>query len=337
MLRAAVVGLGRISFCHVDAILSLSPTVELTAVCDNNPEVLANFLAKHPNVHGYLDYEEMLAKEKLDAVHLCLPHYLHVPYALLAFEHGINVLSEKPMAISYEDAMRAVKVAKEKKLLYGVIFQIRYDTAPQGVKARIEAGKFGKIISASSVLTWNRSPDYYRSSSWKGTWEKEGGGVVIDQAIHSMDLINWMIGDTPIRVKASFANLGHPEMKVEDTAVGYVDYASGVRYCFYATNNFFSDAPVTLEIHGTKGDVRFGYDDAYISYHDGTKEEIHPDSKDTFKADGRPTYWGHKHDSEIRDFYDCLLHHKPFFLSGEEALKTQKMISWIYQEGRKTL
>ena len=80
----------------------------------------------------------MLAKEKLDAVHLCLPHYLHVPYALLAFEHGVNVLSEKPMAISYEDAMRAVKVAKEKKLLYGVIFQIRYDTAPQGVKARIE-------------------------------------------------------------------------------------------------------------------------------------------------------------------------------------------------------
>ena len=337
MLHVAVAALGRISPCHADATLALSPAVELTAVCDNNPTVLSAFLAKHPHVHGYLDYEEMLAKEKLDAVHLCLPHYLHVPYAIKAFERGVNVLSEKPMAITLEDAEKAVKIAKEKNLLYGVIFQIRYDTAPQGVKARIEAGKLGKIISASSVLTWDRSPDYYRASNWKGTWEKEGGGVVIDQAIHSMDLVNWMIDSTPVKVKAAFSNLGHPEMHVEDTAVGYVDYASGVRYCFYATNNFPSNEPVVLELHGTKGDVRFGYDDAYLSYHDGTKEEIHADTKDTFKAEGRPTYWGHQHDSEIRDYYDCLIHHKPFFLSGEEALKTQKIISWIYQEGRKTL
>ncbi len=124
----------------------------------------------------YTDYCEMLDKENLDAVHLCLPHYLHVPVAEYAFSKGVNVISEKPMAISYDSAVNCVDAADKAGVLYGVILQCRYNDASVFVKERIGA-KWGKIISARSVLTWNRAKSYYDESDWKGTLEKEGGGV----------------------------------------------------------------------------------------------------------------------------------------------------------------
>ena len=190
-LRVGVVGCGRISIRHFLPLTSIEE-VELVACCDIKKDRADEAASKY-GIKAYYSYQEMIKEENLDAIHLCLPHYLHSSVAIYAFEHGVNVLTEKPMDVNLESAIKAVEVAKEKDLLYGVIFQCRYNNPAQLVKKAVTEGKLGKILSARSILTWNRSDDYYKKSDWKGTWDKEGGGVVIDQAIHSIDLVNWII------------------------------------------------------------------------------------------------------------------------------------------------
>ena len=186
-LRVGIIGCGRISVRHVGSAMLL-PQANLIAVCDIRSEK-AQAVAEKCGAKAYTDYKEMIDKENLDCVHICLPHYLHVPAAEYAFGRGVNVLSEKPMSINYNDAVHAVNKAKECGVLYGVIFQSRYNAATIFVKNALDSGKLGKIKSASSVLTWSRSDDYYGGSDWKGTWDKEGGGVVIDTpGLRNLDL-----------------------------------------------------------------------------------------------------------------------------------------------------
>lgn len=333
-LRVGIIGCGRISVRHIGSAMLL-PQSELVAVCDIRIE-RARAAAKDSGANIYTDYKEMLAKENLDCVHICLPHYLHVPVAEYAFGCGVNILSEKPMSIKYEDAERAVKSAKEKGVLYGVIFQCRYNDASVFVKKTLDSGRLGRIKAATSVLTWSRSDDYYGGSDWKGTWDKEGGGVVIDQAIHSIDLVNWFIGETPKSINASMAIRGHKGIKVEDTAEGLIEYKSGIKYAFYCMNNYACDEPISIKLCCEKGKAELSYTSAKIKYSDGTEEGFEED-KNAFRPKDGKEYWGYKHIRQIEQFYKACLKEEPLEISGEEALKTQKIICEIYNKGRKSL
>ena len=329
-LRVGVIGCGRISVRHLVPLSSLEE-VELVACCDIKRE-RADEAARTYGIKAYYSYEEMIENENLDAVHLCLPHYIHSKVAIYAFEHGVNVLSEKPMDVNYESALKAVNVAKEKNLFFGVIFQCRYNNPAQLVKKALLSGKLGKIISARSVLTWNRSDDYYKRSDWKGTWDKEGGGVVIDQAIHSIDLVNWMIDSEIDSINCSMYNRGHNIVKVEDTAEGIITYKNGTKYAFYCMNNYGCDEPIEIRMFCENGKVTFSYHDAYIIYNDGTSEEAHEAVK-TNASDGGKDYWGSWHIRQIRQYYNALLGKEKLELSGEEALKTHKLIMELYRMG----
>lgn len=329
-LRIGVIGCGRISVMHFVSAKAIEDA-ELVACCDIKPE-RADEAAKKYGAKAYYSYEEMIDSEQLDAVHICLPHYLHSKAAIYAFEHGVNVLTEKPMDIDLESAERAVAVAKEKGLLFGVIFQCRYNNAAQLVKKTVQSGKLGKIISARSTLTWSRSDDYYSESDWKGTWDKEGGGVVIDQAIHSIDLTNWIIDSEFESVSCTMNNRGHHIVNVEDSAEGLITYKNGVKYGFYCMNNYGCDEPIEIRLLCEKGRVIFGYSDAYITYNDGTKEEAHEDSS-TNVVEGGKDYWGVWHIRQIRQFYNALLGKEPLEISGEAALKIHRLIMEIYNKG----
>lgn len=333
-LKVAVIGCGRISVMHFDGISAFGDRIKLVAVCDNKKD-RADYYAKKYNVKAFYDYKEMLDAEKLDAIHICLPHYLHCEVAVYAFNKGINVLCEKPMDINYERAENAVKVAKENNVLYGVVSQCRYNKAPLLVKRAVDSGRLGKIISVSSVLTWSRSDEYYSQSDWKGTWDKEGGGVIIDQAIHSIDLVNWIVGSKPIDVSCSMANRGHKIVKVEDTAEGLIKYENGVIYAFYAMNNYGCDEPIEIKLFCENGKAMFTYDDAYITYNNGEKEEAH--QVDVRSVEGGKDYWGFQHAKQISEFYKAVLKEKPLEISGEEALKTHKLIMEIYSKGKECL
>lgn len=304
---------------------------ELMACCDINRD-RANESAKKYGLTAYESYEEMLKNEKLDCVHICLPHYLHTKVAICAFAHGVNVLCEKPMDVDLESAERAVKIAKEKGVLYGVIFQCRYNNSARLVKKAVESGRLGKIFSVRSTLTWTRPDEYYSESDWKGTWDKEGGGVIIDQAIHSIDLVNWLVQSEPQTISVSMANRGHKCVAVEDSAEGLITYKNGVKYGFYAMNNYACDEPIEIRLCCEKGKVIFGYDDAYIEYFDGTKEEAHQD-ENVKEIKGGKDYWGFQHVRQIRQFYNACLGKEALEISGEEALKTHKLIMEIYRRG----
>lgn len=327
-LRVGIIGCGRISVMHLVSIKH-SIHADLVACCDIKKE-RADEVAEKYGCTSYTSYREMIESENLDAVHICLPHYLHVPVSIFAMEHGVNVLCEKPMAISLEDAERAVACAKKYNLRYGIVFQCRYNNSAQLVKRAVGSGKLGKIISASSTLTWARPDDYYAESDWKGTWEKEGGGVVIDQAIHSIDLVNWLVDSEAVSVSCGMANRGHRIVKVEDSAEGLIIYKNGVRYGFYCMNNYGDDEPICIKLLCEKGKVEFNYDDAYIRYNDGTIQEAHQDIN-LVDYDGGKDYWGVMHARQIEQFYKACLGEEQLEISGEEALKTQKLICEIYK------
>ena len=332
VLKVGVIGCGRISVMHLSAIADLS-MAQLVCCCDVKKD-RADQVAKEYGVKAYYDYKEMLDSEKLDAVHILLPHYLHVPVALYAIEKGVKVLSEKPMSIDYESAKKAVDTAKEKGVLYGIILQCRYNNSAKLVKKAYEQGKLGKIISARSILTWARPDEYYSESDWKGTWDKEGGGVIIDQAIHSIDLVNWIVNDKVKSLSCSIANRGHNKVSVEDSAEGLIIYENGVKYGFYCMNNYGYDEPIEIKLYCEKAKVTFNYDDAYIVYNDGTTEEAH---QDVVKAvDGGKDYWGFQHVRQIEQFYKACLGLEPLDISGEEALKTHKLVCDLYAYGKKS-
>lgn len=330
-LKVAVIGCGRVSVMHLGSI-ALLEEAELVACCDIKKD-RAESAAEKYGARAYTSYEEMLSCEQLDAVHICLPHYLHSKVACYAFEKGVNVLTEKPMDVDLESAENAVAMAKEKDVLFGVIMQCRYNNSAQLVKKAVQSGKLGKILSARSILTWTRPDSYYEESDWKGTWDKEGGGVVIDQAIHSIDLVNWIVDSEVESVSCSMANRGHEIVKVEDSAEGLITYKNGVRYGFYCMNNYSCDEPIEIRLHCEKGKVVFGYDDAYIFYDNGESEEAHQD-ENTTEYEGGKDYWGFQHIRQIKQFYNAILKKEPLEISGEEALKTHRLIMKIYQTGK---
>ena len=330
-IRVGVIGCGRISVMHLVSIASIDG-LALVACCDIK-EDRAQSAAREYGIKPYTSYEEMLECEQLDAVHLCLPHYLHSKVAIAAFEHGVHVLTEKPMDIDYESALRAVQRAKELGLTFGVIFQCRYNNSAKLVKDAVASGRLGRVISARSTLTWTRPDDYYSKSDWKGTWDKEGGGVVIDQAIHSIDLTRWVIDSEVESVSCSMANRGHKAVDVEDSAEGLVTFRNGVRYGFYCMNNYGCDEPIEIRLYCERGKAVFGYDDALITYNDGTVETAHQD-EDRLTYKGGKDYWGIHHVKQIRQFYNALLGKEELEISGEEALKTHKLIMDIYATGK---
>lgn len=333
-LRVAIIGCGRISIMHLIPAKNL-PQSELVACCDIDLTKAKNTGEKF-SINYYQDYKQMIEKENLDVVHICLPHYLHTVVAEYCFKCGINVFSEKPMSINYESSIHCVEEAKKYNVLYGVVFQCRYDNSTQIVKKRIVDGTLGKILFAKSYLTWRRDEDYYKSSDWKGTWDKEGGGVIIDQAIHSIDIVNYLIDDDYDFIKSSLSNFNHNYLEVEDTAVGFVKYKEGAQYTFYAMNNYGEDSEIIIELICEHGKVKMSYEWATISYNNGSIEDVKQENEVEL-YEGAKSYWGIQHIKQIKQFYNSVLGIEKLEISGENALKTHKLIFEIYKEGLKTL
>jgi len=332
MLKVGIIGCGCIFTMHATSCDHLDNAI-LVGVCDIKKDRADAAAAKY-NVNAYYDYKELIEKEKPDIVHVCVPHYLHPIISRYALEHGVNVLCEKPMSIRYEDGLENVRIAKEKGLKYGIIFQCRYNNTSKLVKENLENGKLGKVISARVVLTWSKPDSYYSLSDWKGTWDKEGGGVIIDQAIHSLDLANWFINDEPIEVQAHLSNRGHSIMEVDDTGEGFIRYKNGATLSFWAMNNYGCDDAIEIRLFCENGKVTMSYDDVLIAFNDGTNLTTCTQNDGIYYENGKD-YWGFQHIRQIADFYRAVEEDRQPQISGEEALKIQRLICDIYEQGRR--
>ena len=268
-------------------------------------------------------------------VHICTPHYLHAPLACLAMEQGCHVLTEKPMAIALADARRMLDTAAATGRTLGVIFQNRYNAGSQLIRRCLDNGDLGEVRAARVLLTWDRSPEYYSQSDWKGTWDKEGGGVIIDQAIHTLDLMRWFIGRPVTGVQASLANRTHPDIPVEDTAEGRVEFEGGAYGAFYVMNHYCTDEPVRLELACTRGKAVMEGPKARVELNNGLTCLADNDPTQMFEYGDVKQYWGTSHVKQIGNFYQSLLGLAPMYVTAENAFLTQEMICALYEHGRR--
>lgn len=298
MLRAAIIGCGNIAPVHAQAIDALD-MVELVACADTDLQ-RARHMAGEYGIHAYESMEELLEREQVDVVHLCTPHYLHAPMAAFAASRGIHVFSEKPPVIDRAQWTELEKAAGQVRI--GVCFQNRYNGAVQKMRALLADGSLGKVCGARAFVTWARDKQYYTDSGWRGRLATEGGGALINQAIHTLDLMVYLMG-RPENVSATLSNHHlHGVIEVEDTVEAYMTFG-GVPGLFYATTAYSSNAPVYLEIECENAALIMEKDELVLRYPQKAEERF--DYRQQISVPKE--YWGVAHMACIKDFYEALL------------------------------
>ncbi|GAA3342100.1 Gfo/Idh/MocA family oxidoreductase [Curtobacterium pusillum] len=324
-LRVALVGCGDISALHLDAIAS-APDSVLVAACD----VISDRADAVARAHGALpfdDWEVMLDEVRPDVLHVCTPHHLHAPIAVRALQLGTNVLTEKPLAHSVDAGAALVAAAAESTAQLGVCFQNRYNGPVQMLRSKLAAGDLGVPQHAAATVLWHRTAEYYAASPWRGRWDTAGGGLLMNQAIHTLDLAQWLLGDVVgVQGHAATRHLGGA-IEVEDTAEMLLTHESGATTAFYATLAHGRNAPVDIEIVTDEAVVRLR-DDLTVTWHDGTTELL----AEAPPVVGERGYWGVSHSALIADFYRCVHEGVPFWIDGAEADKTLRVIQSVYDQ-----
>ncbi|MFA6079820.1 MAG: Gfo/Idh/MocA family oxidoreductase [Candidatus Omnitrophota bacterium] len=333
-LRAGIIGCGTIFPMHAESLMNLRG-VKLVAVCDVRA-ARAKAKAKKYHCRYYTDYKLMLRDENLDVVHICTPHYLHKPMIIEAAKRGVNVLTEKPMGLNPKEASDEIKAAKRAGIVFSSIFQNRFNPGSQLVKKRIDDGSLGKLKAARLVLSYHKPDSYYKKSDWKGRLDKEGGAVVIDQAIHYIDMLRWLVPSPVKYVDAVCRNRMHTFIKVEDSADGIIMFKNGFYACFHLINYYSYDDDPEIEIDCEKARVNIVKDSAKIGYFRGKKEEAKPKASEYIDyGDGVRDYWGYCHFSQIRDYYNSLRAGKKPAVTADDAKKTQDLVWAIYESSRR--
>jgi UDP-N-acetyl-2-amino-2-deoxyglucuronate dehydrogenase len=324
MTTAAVIGCGTISVVHFEAIEAL-PDSQLVAVCDTDADTAALASARY-GVPAFASHTELLAALRPDVVHIATPHDQHVQLAIDCLAAGVNVIVEKPIAHAIAEADRLIAAAEQPGApKIGVCFQNRYNVTSQTVAELLTSGKLGRIIGASAAVCWHRPPAYYHARPWRAQVSRSGGGVLINQAIHSIDLLQWLLGEAT-GVSGYAARLAPDSViGVEDTAQIVLDHASGARSVFFATNANATDSPVTLEIVTEAADLVIR-GNLTVRYSDGRVEVV----EERRAASSGRAYWGVSHTQFIADFYARLTDPEPFWISPREAMKSLDILAQVY-------
>lgn len=325
MKRVGIVGCGGIAHVHAQ-VLEHMEDMELAAFADIRPERAEEF-ADRLGGNAYASLKETLEKEKLDALHICTPHHLHVPMAIEALEKGLDVVMEKPPAISKEQQAQLREVLeKHPERQLGVSFQNRYNPGTQLVRRFLTEKIYGKVLGARAFVTWKRDVPYYTESGWRGTWKTEGGGVLINQSIHTLDLLRYLLGE-PKSVEGRVVNHHLKEViEVEDTAEAYIEFPD-CHALFYATTAYCTDSPVVVEIVCENAVLRIEGDEVTVAENGKkpVKQEFPP-----LPHVGK-NCWGASHQALIGDFYRCLENGTHFGIDFEEACRTLNLMLGIYE------
>ncbi len=251
--RCAVIGTSMVGQTHVRVLTQL-PNTKLVAVCDLNPDRARETLEKH-NVTGvpiYKDQAEMHAREQLDVVNIATPSGVHMQPALMAMEAGVNVIVEKPIEIQLEKIDRMLATAKRHNVKLAYISQNRWSAANLALREAAAANRFGRIAWAGCFTPWYRTDEYYAAGGWRGTWALDGGGAIMNQSVHAIDLLQWVAG--PItRVSAFAASRIHAKIEVEDTLTASVRFASGAFGTIVGSTAMYPGSAVRIEIGGENG------------------------------------------------------------------------------------
>jgi len=330
--KSAIIGCGAIFPTHAVSI-DKCERAELVAVCDIIKEKADKSASKY-GCHAYTDYIEMLEGEEIDVVHVCLPHYLHAPVAIECMKRGKQVITEKPLSTNVQDAGAMIKASEEYGVTLACIFQNRFNAGTQLVRSLFLEGELGRVKGARCSVYWYRPESYYRADNWHGTWDKEGGGVIINQAIHTLDAMRYIMNASPVEVHASIANRGDANIEVEDTAEGAILFDNGVRAAFHAINFYSFDDDVEINFDFEKGRAKILSDRATVTLFDGrTFTAVHNPAESIDYGDVK-AYWGVNHYKQIDDVYKCLETGEEMLVDLQGSLETLKIVCAIYESGK---
>ncbi|MDF2962259.1 MAG: oxidoreductase [Paenibacillus sp.] len=321
--KFAILGCGVIAEIHANAIRE-TEEAELVAVCDNDPFKGRQFAGKHGGTL-YHELEQMLQNEEIEVVSICTPSGFHADQAILAARAGKHVLAEKPMAICLDDAKRMISVCKEQGVLLGTIFPRRMSPAAQFVKKWIQDGRLGKLSLCDASMKIYRSQQYYDSAGWRGTWDIDGGGAMMNQGIHTVDLLQWLAG--PVQSVYGKARTLLRQIEVEDTAVSLLEFKNGAVGVLEVTTTSYPDFGQRLELHGEKGSIIYKEDEIVLLKVEGEEVPIPKFKPFQVIPDG--------HRMQIRDMALAVQENLIPVVPGEEGLHALEIILGTYESSRR--
>ena len=332
-MRYAIIGCGRISPNHIAAALENS--LEVVALCDIEETKMDETIEKFnlsKKIKKYVDYKLMLEKEKPELVAICTESGKHGKIALDCVEANANLIIEKPIALSLEEADLIIEKATKKNIKVSACHQNRFNKSVQKIREAVEANRFGKLMHATAHIRWNRGEDYYKQAPWRGTWEQDGGALM-NQCIHNIDLLRWMMGDEITEVVGMTDNLIHGYIDAEDLGMALVKFSNGSYGIIEGTTNIYPrNLEETLYIFGEKGTVKAGGKSVNLI------EEWHfadnLDNADEVKQnyfENPPNVYGFGHKPLYKDVIEAIENDRQPYVTAIDGRNALELVLAIYK------
>jgi len=347
-IRTGVIGCGKVGHMHAKAFMDIA-NAEFVAACDFDMSRAQSYADQY-GTKAFTSVTSMVRDAKIDVVSICTPHPMHRAAAIEALDAGANVLVEKPLASTLADCDAMINLARQKGLILGTVCQRRFYRPSIRIREAIDAGKLGKpVLGLVTMLGW-RDEAYYRSDPWRGTWRDEGGGVLVNQAPHQLDMLQWYMG--PIEELYGFwANLNHPYIEVEDTAVAVIRFKSGALGNIVVSNSQNPALYGKVQIFGGNGAAVGVQTDGGAMFIAGMSNITEPPLNDLWTVPGEERlleqwkqediehfkqidFIHHYHKRQLEDFISAVSAGKEPLINGEQGRKTVEIFTALYRSNR---
>lgn len=332
-MKYALIGCGRISPNHI--VAAKNNQLDIVALCDLHAENMEDKILKFDldmNLHQYTDYREMLKKEKPELVAIATESGKHAQIALDCIEAGCNLIIEKPIALSLEDADAIIARAKEKNVKVCACHQNRFNKSIQKIREAVEKRRFGRLLYGTAHIRWTRDYDYYARAKWRGTWEQDGGALM-NQCIHDIDLLRWMMGGEIIEVIGMTDRLKHDYIEAEDLGIALVRFKNGSYGIIEGTTNVYpKNLEETLYIFGEKGTVKAGGEAVNI-IEEWNFSDYMDDAEEVKKEchENPPNVYGFGHSKLYKDVVEAINDDREPYVNAQAGRDALELVLAIYQ------
>lgn len=334
-MKYALIGCGRIATNHIRAVINNG--LEFVAACDIVAENIELLLEKHDlqndsSIERYTDYKKMIDEHpEIKLIAIATSSGIHAEIALYCIEHGINLIIEKPIAMSMEDAEKIIRKSEEKGVKVSACHQNRFNVAIQQMRNALESGRFGKLSHGSIHVRWNRGKQYYNQAPWRGTWA-EDGGCLMNQCIHGIDLLRWMMGDEVISVYGVTRQQQHDYLEAEDIGMAVVTFANGAVATIEGTTNVYpQNLEETLYLFGEKGTVKIGGKSTNNIDVWNFSDETEVDQKNKGLIEVTSNVYGNGHTLLYADVIEAIINNRKPYVDAVAGRNALEIVLAIYK------
>ncbi len=332
-MRYGIIGCGRIAPNHIEAAKNCG--VDIVAICDIVKDRMVDIAGKFglsEKVQLYEDYQQMLEQEALELIAICTESGKHALIALDCITAGCHVIIEKPIALSLSDADAIIEAGRREGVVVCACHQNRFNKSIMKIREAVDEGRFGRLLHGAAHIRWNRGKQYYDQDEWRGTWEQDGG-VLMNQCIHNIDLLRWMMGDDIDEVFAFTDNLNHPYLETEDLGLALIKFSNGAYGLIEGTSNVYpSNLEETLYLFGERGTVKAGGKSVNL-----IEEWRFGDGKDTVEEikakyhENPPNVYGFGHTPLYEDVVQAIKDKREPYITAEDGRRALELVLAIYK------